>query len=144
MITNEQTKQNRKEQINSTLDLISKSVAIICEVSEADFLSNSRVRNLVDARRIAYSLARNYFGFTYVAIAQFYNKNHATIIHQVKQHQQLMDYDKNYHLNYKTAFSFLQNDNGLQHLNDYKEAINLMYANVFEAHQNALRTIKNN
>lgn len=44
----------------------------------------SRQREYVDARRIAYHILRNIHGLSFQAIANEFNKNHASVIHGIK------------------------------------------------------------
>ena len=61
----------------------------------------SRVRKVVDARRLYSGLLRNVFKLTYHDIAFILNKNHATIIHNMQQHEFFVKNLKSYRKNYE-------------------------------------------
>ena len=61
----------------------------------------SRVRKVVDARRLYSGILRNVFRLTYHDIAFILNKNHATIIHNMQQHEFFVKNLKSYRKNYE-------------------------------------------
>ena len=72
----------------------------------------SRIRKVVDARRLYSGLLRNIFRLTYHDIAHILNKNHATIIHNMQQHDIFVKILKSYKKNYEEIESLLMiNDN---------------------------------
>jgi len=64
-------------------------------------LSRSRVREVVDARRLYSGILRNIFRLTYHEIGHILNKNHATIIHNMTQHDTFVRILKSYKKNYE-------------------------------------------
>jgi len=62
--------------------------------------SQSRVRIIVDARRLYCGILRNIFRLTYQEIGDILNKNHATIIHNINQHDAFVRILKSYKKNY--------------------------------------------
>lgn len=52
---------------------------------ELDIYSNSRLLKHIQARAVIYSIMRESLYMTYQQIGKFFNKNHATIIHAVKE-----------------------------------------------------------
>ena len=57
---------------------------VIRETTE-DITSKSREQAVTDARAIYFKLAREHTNFSFKAIGQSLNKNHATVIHAVKK-----------------------------------------------------------
>lgn len=62
--------------------------------------STSRVRIVVDARRLYCGILRNIFRLTFQEIGDILNKNHATIIHNLQQHDAFIRILKSYKKNY--------------------------------------------
>jgi len=62
--------------------------------------SSSRVRVVVDARRMYCGILRNIFRLTFQEIADILDKNHATIIHNLQQHDAFVRILKSYKKNY--------------------------------------------
>ena len=139
MMTNEQTKENRYEQTAKTLELITKATAIICDLNEAEMLSESRERQLVDARRIAYTVAKKHFNYPYTYIGRFYGKNHATIIHQVKAHEGIYQTEKDYRKRYEMVRNCVRDKVGMECLQEYKDLMD----NIFNKALNSISNAKN-
>jgi len=64
-------------------------------------LSRSRVREVVDARRLYSGILRNVFRLTFQEIGNILNKNHATILHNINQHDTFVKILKSYKKNYE-------------------------------------------
>lgn len=64
-------------------------------------LSRSRVREVVDARRLYSGILRNVFRLTFQEIGDILNKNHATILHNINQHDTFVRILKSYKKNYE-------------------------------------------
>ena len=64
-------------------------------------LSRSRVRQVVDARRLYSGILRNVFRLTFQEIGDILNKNHATILHNINQHDTFVRILKSYKKNYE-------------------------------------------
>lgn len=77
---------------------LTDTIALICErvgVSEQDFYSTKRQRNIVDARKIiTYNLYK--LGYRSSYIGRHFNRNHATIIEQFNQYLNLYATDKKF------------------------------------------------
>lgn len=117
-------KQLKEQYTNEALDLISTASSLMLNVSHKDLMSTKRDREIVDARRIAYALARNEFKFTYQAIAKFYDKNHATILHQVNTHEAWLQHEHDYKEKYETVKCFLFDKIGMERMMEYVEVRN--------------------
>jgi hypothetical protein len=72
--------------------------------------SKSRVRLIVDARRLYCGILRNIFRLTFQEIGDMLNKNHATILHNINQHDTFVKILKSYKKNYEEIESILMLD----------------------------------
>jgi chromosomal replication initiator protein len=78
-----------------SIDEIKKTVCDFFEMSHDQLLSNTRKREIVQARQIAMYLSKNYTKYSAVQIgAQIGGKDHTTVLHACKTVQNLMDTDK--------------------------------------------------
>ena len=78
--------------------------------------SRSRKGVIIDARRLYCGILRNIFGLTFQEIAGILNKNHATIIHNIKKHDIFVKILKSYKKNYEEIESSLMlGDNYYEH-----------------------------
>ncbi len=71
------------------------------ETNIKDLKKISRERQLVDARRIAYYIFRNLHGMSFQTIADIFDKNHASVLHSLKDIEFIIKGDK--------EFSFIYN-----------------------------------
>jgi len=70
----------------------------------------SRIRKVVDARRLYCGVLRNLFRLTFQEIGNILNKNHATILHNITQHDTFVRILKSYKRNYEEIESTLMLD----------------------------------
>ena len=91
-------------------DKIKSEICRRYDVSWISIESRSRVRLVVDARRMYCGILRNTFGITYTKIAKILNKNHATILHNVNQHNNFIKILKSYKLNFEEIEAMLIED----------------------------------
>lgn len=89
---------------NEIIDVINQTFSV-------NILKNSRERELVENRIIFAKIVRDNFKISLPIIGAFLNKNHATIIHYLKQHDALLEYDKFYRLKYEKICKLIYNDN---------------------------------
>ena len=89
---------------NEIIDVINQTFSV-------NILKNSRERELVENRIIFSKIVRDNFKISLPRIGAFLNKNHATIIHYLKQHDALLEYDKFYRLKYEKICKLIYNDN---------------------------------
>lgn len=68
----------------------------IYDVTTEDILGKRRLRSIVDARRTAMVLAFNGSTLNKSAVSRMFGKDHATILHAIKTHAQLMEVDEQY------------------------------------------------
>ena len=90
-----------------------KIISEICtryNVQWLSILSKSRVRVVVDARRLYCGLLRNVFGLTFQEIGKILNKNHATIVHNVQVHDNFVKILKSYKQNFEEIESMFYLD----------------------------------
>jgi len=100
------------DQKNRNMQNVLTAVSYVNSISEESIMDKSRIRPLVDARRFCYVLIREIYGYPYQTISKFFDKNHATIIHQLEVHKTLMKYDKHYGNNYIQIKNTLIDDDG--------------------------------
>lgn len=58
-----------------------------------DIRKNTRLAEVVDARKIAYYILREKYHLSYPSIGKVFNKNHATVMHNLKSVKGLLEYD---------------------------------------------------
>ncbi len=78
--------------MDQVIDMVCKTM----QVNVEDVFSSSRIRNVVDARRISMNILMREEGLSITSVAKFLNKNHATAIHHRKVHDTLCLSDKAY------------------------------------------------
>ncbi|MDR1608254.1 MAG: hypothetical protein LBT38_07600 [Deltaproteobacteria bacterium] len=76
-------------------DRIIKLVCQNCHLGETDLASNSRERNIKDARAIAMYLVRNFTNLTYSNIGKVFNRKHSTTLHAIETIKNRLKNDPN-------------------------------------------------
>ena len=74
-------KEKEMRTLNNDIEIICDAVAV---VTKADPMAKNRIRENVDARRIAYKICRDVLNITYIRIAKYFDKNHASVLHGLK------------------------------------------------------------
>ena len=96
-----------KKHLTKEMDFIVEVVCDITHLSRPELFSENRQRHLVDGRRLAFALIRELFGTPYTVIGKYFSKNHASIIHSLKMHKHLLDYDIIYRGRYTKIFRLM-------------------------------------
>ncbi|MDR1582198.1 MAG: chromosomal replication initiator protein DnaA [Prevotellaceae bacterium] len=82
---------------NLSIDEIKKTVSEYFEITVEKLLSNTRKREVVQARQIAMYLSKNYTKYSATQIgAQIGGKDHTTVLHACKVVQDMMDTNKEF------------------------------------------------
>lgn len=89
--------QLQEKSNNITIDGIMKTISGELNVKPSEIRSKSRVRNIVNARRIAIYLARELTPMSMPQIAQYFGmKDHSTVSHTMKKIHSLLEEDENF------------------------------------------------
>jgi len=84
--------------MNNSEKLIIEAVETATGVS--DIIKNTRKRDYVDARRIAYMIFRETQLYTFEKIGNLFNRTHATVLFGIRSGQSLVDFDPVFKENY--------------------------------------------
>ena len=86
--------------VNHDIDISCDAVAV---VTKANPMARDRVRENVDARRIVYKVCREMLNLTYIRIARYFDKNHASVLHGLKHFDALFETDRDFRNNYNAV-----------------------------------------
>ena len=112
-------KEIKEKYTNEALQMIATASSQILNISTKDMMSTKRDREIVDARRIAYAIARLEFKFTFQSIGRYFEKNHATILHQVNTHEGWIQNEDEYRSKYNEVKSFLFDEDSIDKMQQY-------------------------
>ena len=73
-------------------------------------VSRCRVRNLGDARRICYVMLRDKLKMTYGEIGSHFDRDHASVMHNYEQHEDLLRMYADYRIMYERVKGRLMNN----------------------------------
>jgi chromosomal replication initiation ATPase DnaA len=90
------------------LDRLYAKVFKVTGISKEQMHKRTRQRRHVVARAMMYSILREFFFYTYEMIGDEFDKNHATILHALKQHKIDLHNDKLYATMYNNLLIQLQ------------------------------------
>ena len=77
----------QRAELEMILNLVSQSTGVSVE----ELKSRKRNKTIVFARRIYLYFARESTQFSYASISSYLNRDHATAIHQIREHHNAMD-----------------------------------------------------
>ena len=118
-----ETSPRHKEALH-TIQILSKSLGVHIK----KLTGPSRFRDLVDARRICYVLLRERMGLPAVVIGSYFNRDHASILHNINAHEPLYRMYFDYRIKYDAAKKRLENNEYVE--NDMYECINNMLIRI--------------
>lgn len=105
----------QKYKLELTKERDDKIKSEICKRYNLDWnriKSKSRVRIVVDARRLYCGVLRNVFSLTYQEIGDILDKNHATIVHSIQKHDVFVKILKSYKKNFEEIeCTLIEDDN---------------------------------
>ena len=84
-------------------DDVARTVCTVFTVSTDELFSSSRLHGVVRARRAFIAIVSEFFNLTLAAIGRLTNRNHATILHNNRQHKNWIDTYPEYATLYEQA-----------------------------------------
>ena len=84
---------------------VSQVVGSLYGLDFEQMISINRRRELVDARKIMSVLLRNVYKLTFSKIGAILQRDHTTMLHYYRDHENLMETDRDYRHFYNTALS---------------------------------------
>jgi len=105
------------------LEQIKKTACLVNNITMNQLESKTRLRHIVDARRMVFSIAKEILEMPYTTIARNFCMNHASIIHHVKQHKSLMDCDIYYKERYNSILELFKHEIGYTNTEELIEEI---------------------
>ena len=84
---------------------VSQVVGSLYGLDFEQMISINRRRDLVDARKIMSVLLRNVYKLTFSKIGAILQRDHTTMLHYYRDHENLMETDRDYKHFYNTALS---------------------------------------
>jgi chromosomal replication initiation ATPase DnaA len=103
-----------------------EAACLVCNISHKQFHNRKRERHLVDTRRMVYAFCRNTLELSLVAIGKYFKVNHATVIHHLKVHKQLVQYDSFYEKKYDGFNELVKADIGFVDIENIIKEVRLL------------------
>lgn len=92
------------------------TVSRLTEVPISKIRGRSRLSEIVAARRICMVLINEIGGYTLTTIGGIFHRDHATVLHAIKQHMDYIDVDKGY----RDFFNICETTVGIHKIGDSK------------------------
>ena len=118
-----ETSPRHKEAMH-TIQVICKALGVRYKV----LAGIGRQRELVDGRRICYVILRDKMHLPSVTIGSYFNRDHASVLHNVHAHDHLYKTYFDYRIKYDKATQRLENNEYVE--NDMYECINNMLIRI--------------
>tara|TARA_R110002167_G_scaffold366154_1_gene593280 strand:- start:7189 stop:7662 length:474 start_codon:yes stop_codon:yes gene_type:complete len=98
----------KESNMNENMHCVVESICLTTQISKSELMSRKRYRYLVDAKRMCYSAIREIYGYPYTIIGGFFRMDHANIIHHLKAHKNLLEWDSSYSEKYNNLLTVIQ------------------------------------
>ena len=103
-----------------------ESACLVCNISKTQFDKRSRLRQFIDARRMVYSFCREDLRMSWVSVGRSFGVNHATVMHHLKVHKQLIEYDAFYQRKYDAFLDLVKADIGFLDIESIIKEVRLL------------------
>lgn len=89
---------------------IKKTACIVNNITLEQLESKSRIRPVIEARRMVFNVARDLLEMTFSETGKIFNQNHATAIHHIKQNRALISVDSFYRKRYNYFINLIKSN----------------------------------
>jgi|TARA_R110001592_G_scaffold79084_2_gene236903 hypothetical protein len=89
---------------------IKKTACIVNNITLEQLESKSRIRPVIEARRMVFNVARDLLEMSYTETGKIFNQDHATAIHHIKQNRALMEVDTFYRRRYDYFINLIKSN----------------------------------
>jgi len=98
----------REDSMNDSMDSIVEFVCLVTQVNKNDLLGRKRNRVLIDAKRMCYSAIREIYNYPLTSIGGFFRMDHTSVLHHLKAHKNLLEWDSSYSEKYNNLLTVIQ------------------------------------
>lgn len=96
--------------MDNTIEEIKKTACIVNHITMDQLESKSRLRPVVEARRMVFNVARDLLEMTFSETGKIFNQDHATAIHHIKQNRALISVDSFYCKRYNYFINLIKSN----------------------------------
>ena len=96
--------------MDNTIEEIKKTACIVNHITMEQLESKSRLRPVVEARRMVFNVARDLLEMTFSETGKIFNQDHATAIHHIKQNRALISVDSFYCKRYNYFINLIKSN----------------------------------
>jgi len=98
----------REDSMNDSMDSVVEFVCLVTQVNKNDLLGRKRNRVLIDAKRMCYSAIREIYNYPLTSIGGFFRMDHTSVLHHLKAHKNLLEWDSSYSEKYNNLLTVIQ------------------------------------
>tara|TARA_R110000822_G_scaffold108_1_gene528 strand:+ start:63 stop:452 length:390 start_codon:yes stop_codon:yes gene_type:complete len=114
--------------MDNTIEEIKKTACIVNHITMDQLESKSRLRSVVEARRMVFNVARDLLEMTFSETGKIFNQDHATAIHHIKQNRALISVDAFYRKRYEYFINLIKSNLDLSTTEELLDEINYLKA----------------
>ncbi len=114
--------------MDNTIEEIKKTACIVNHITMDQLESKSRLRSVVEARRMVFNVARDLLEMTFSETGKIFNQDHATAIHHIKQNRALISVDSFYRKRYEYFINLIKSNLDLSTTKELLDEINYLKA----------------
>lgn len=114
--------------MDNTIEEIKKTACIVNHITMDQLESKSRLRPVVEARRMVFNVARDLLEMTFSETGKIFNQDHATAIHHIKQNRALISVDSFYSKRYTYFINLIKSNLDLSTTEELLDEIDYLKA----------------
>ena len=114
--------------MDNKIEEIKKTACIVNHITMDQLESKSRLRPVVEARRMVFNVARDLLEMTFSETGKIFNQDHATAIHHIKQNRALISVDSFYCKRYTYFINLIKSNLDLSTTEELLDEINYLKA----------------
>ena len=115
-----------QENRHAHMDSIVEFVCLVTKISKNELLGRKRHRMLIDAKRMSYAAIKEIYDYPLTVIGGFFHMDHASIIHHLKAHKNLLEWDSSYSEKYNNLLSVIQSQDSFVEVDRVIREIEIM------------------
>lgn len=116
----------REDSMNDSMDSIVEFVCLVTQVNKNDLLGRKRNRVLIDAKRMCYSAIREIYNYPLTSIGGFFRMDHTSVLHHLKAHKNLLEWDSSYSEKYNNLLDVIQSQDSFVEVDRVIREIEIM------------------
>ena len=108
------------------MDSIVEFVCLVTKINKNQLLGRKRDRMLIDAKRMSYAAIKEIYDYPLTVIGGFFRMDHTSVLHHLKAHKNLLEWDSSYSEKYNNLLDVIQSQDSFVEVDRVIREIEIM------------------